>query len=176
MPSAHLGHCGSCSPQLEPGTRGAMAGGWSLGFQGFSRAQLLLTQRLGQWSVDGGVERPPRKGKRGPVSHPIPVAPGEGLRLPDQRSGLDPMPSTCRAPEEAQRLGSLLDSSLHREAPAGPRQSAGRRLQTQSSHPPGSPWVADGGLSPPQPGQTLLGWEVQGIAAMETNNLWLAVP
>lgn len=64
MPSAHLGHGSSCSPQLEPGTQDAMTGGWSLGFQGFSRAQLLLTQRLGQWSVGSGMERPPGKERR----------------------------------------------------------------------------------------------------------------
>ena len=82
-----------------------MAGGWSLGFQGFSIAQLLLTQRLGQWSVDSGVERPPRKGKRGPLSHPILVAPGEGLRLPDQR----PVLAQCKPTLRMDKVNQLLD-------------------------------------------------------------------
>lgn len=125
----------------------------------------------GQW-----CRKAPRKGKKGPLSHPSPVAPGEGLRLPDQRLVLDPMPPTCRAPGETQRLGSLPDSSPHREVPARPRLSAGCRLQTQSSSPSQEPLGGRWAAVAMQPGQTLLGREVQGMAATETNSLWLVVP
>lgn len=47
-----------------------MTGGWSLGFQGFSRAQLLLTQRLGQWSVGSGMEKGPQERKEGSTVTP----------------------------------------------------------------------------------------------------------
>lgn len=153
-----------------------MAGGWSLGFQGFSIAQLLLTQRLGQWSVDSGMERPPRKGKRGPLSHPILVAPGEGLRLPDQRPVLAQWHGHAEPPRKPKGWAHCWTVPCTERPLQGHDRVPGVSCRPSLPHPPGSPWVADGGLSAPQPGQTLLGWEVQGIAATETNNLWLAVP
>ena len=135
-----------------------MAGGWSLGFQGFSIAQLLLTQRLGQWSVDSGVERPPRKGKRGPLSHPILVAPGEGLRLPDQRPVLAQWHGHAEPPRKPKGWAHCWTVPCTERPLQGHDRVLGVSCRPSLPHPPGSPWVADGGLSAPQPGQTLLGW------------------